>query len=186
MKLLNKNKSGFTLVELLIVISVLAVLAGVLVSVLDVNNTKNIAKDAVNIATLEKLAQGIEAFTAAEGRYPTPNAISTGGDGNPLNGSGEGAALAVYISAWPEGEAGTDDNFRYALPENTICISQRSLAEPGTKYKYVSPWSSSLTGGRKECGGRVVRCPAPAAECNGGGFQDNDLGACIDLEGNPC
>ncbi len=184
MQLLNKNNSGFTLVELLIVISILAVLAGVLVSVLDVRNTQNIAKDAVAIAQLEKLAQGIEAFTAAEGRFPVADPINTGGDGNPLVGGGEGAPLRVYISTWPD-PVGINDDYKYALPENTICISKRSLAEPGVKFKYVSPWGATTTGGRSECAGMVLKCPASTGECNG--FDtDNDIGACSDLEGRAC
>ena len=57
-----KNNKAFTLVELLIVISIVAILASVLLSVVNPERQRNIAKDSVNKATMYKIAESVESY----------------------------------------------------------------------------------------------------------------------------
>lgn len=65
-----KNQRGFTLVELLIVIVIIGILAGVLITVINPQRQQNRARDAGVQATINKVALSTEGFIAAYGRSP--------------------------------------------------------------------------------------------------------------------
>jgi len=65
------TKKAFTLIELLIVISIIAILSAVLISVLNPIKQQEKAKDAVIIASMEKVVGSIEAYQNAFAKPPT-------------------------------------------------------------------------------------------------------------------
>lgn len=65
-----KREKGFTLVELLIVIVIIGLLAGVLVSIINPEKQQNRAKDAGVQATISKVALSTEGFISAYGEVP--------------------------------------------------------------------------------------------------------------------
>ena len=70
----NKVRSllkGFTLVELLLVISIIGILAGVVIGVISPKRQKEIATDTVTQTTMYKFAEGIEAYYSANNTLPT-------------------------------------------------------------------------------------------------------------------
>jgi Tfp pilus assembly protein PilE len=83
MKVFNASKSrslGITLVELLLVVTVLMVLAGVLLSVINYKRHVQRADDAVRRATLQKIVNAVEMYYQSEKQYPssvTDPALST-------------------------------------------------------------------------------------------------------------
>src|SRR3989344_1544731 len=66
---------GFTLVELLIVITIIATLSGIGYAVF--GNATRSARDAKRKADLEQIRTALEMFKADNGRYPTNDASST-------------------------------------------------------------------------------------------------------------
>lgn len=64
----NARKSGFTIVELLIVIVVIGILAAIVIVAF--NGVQSNARDSSRIATLNQLQKAIELYYAKEGRYP--------------------------------------------------------------------------------------------------------------------
>lgn len=71
-KITNKFNHGFTMVELLLVVSIIGILSGAMVTLIDPIRQKNISQDAVNKGNMLKLAESIEAYYIAAGlsQYP--------------------------------------------------------------------------------------------------------------------
>ena len=70
-------RRGFTLVELVIVISILAILSGVLVP--RVSNHMKAARDARRLADIKNVRNAIEQFFMDKGEFPHPNVNSSFG-----------------------------------------------------------------------------------------------------------
>ena len=75
---MNKSTTrGFTLIELVVVISILAILSGVLVP--RVTNHLKAARDARRLADIKAVHAAIEQYHMDKGSYPTANANSSYG-----------------------------------------------------------------------------------------------------------
>lgn len=72
-----RSSRGFTLIELVVVISILAILSGVLVP--RVTNHLKSARDARRLADIKAVRGAIEQYYMDKGVYPTPNANSSYG-----------------------------------------------------------------------------------------------------------
>ena len=70
------NYSGFTLVELLIVIVIIGILAGVLITLIDPVAQQNKSKDAVLKSSISKVAFSINSYKASEGTLPAGSSMS--------------------------------------------------------------------------------------------------------------
>lgn len=79
-----KKQSGFTLVELLIGISVLGILSGITLSIINPERQRNIAKDSVNKSTLLKLSESIESLKLASDSSTYPSQLYPGNIGVPM------------------------------------------------------------------------------------------------------
>ena len=160
MKKSTYKNQGLTLIELLLVITIIGILSGITVAVINPTRQKNTALDGVKVSNLQNVAAAIEAYYAGEGTYPTNN-----------SGVPAGTMLSTYLTSWPGSE------YRYyTMREGNIdffCVSTAN--SNGRLYKLVSPHNATYTGGKPECGGVVLDCPA-AATCNGTA-SGNDLGA---------
>lgn len=179
---MNKRKLlGFTLIELLIVVSVIGILAGATVGLINLDTTKERARDGVRQASLEKTIQGIEAFYILEDRYPEADSGSPDGDGNPLTGP-DGDLLATYLTKWPTGDTGEyiyskidDDNFVLGVLNST-----------SQYYKYHSSW-----GEISDCTSLSIddQCSdgGPVIEPGGTTYQHNVCSgtACVSVDCSP-
>ncbi len=134
--LVFQNKKGLTLIELLLVISIIGVLSGVLVSVINPTNQKNIAQDGVAKSNLEKLATSVETYYAAEGSYPATADFT----------NSTSLLRTTYVKVFPSG-------FTYAYLSSTdFRISTASLAESNRFFVYRASW------------GQIMNCPQAASD----------------------
>jgi type II secretion system protein G len=75
---MNKRlRQGFTLIELVVVLAILAILAGVLVP--RVSNHMSFARDSRRMADVRTVRQAIEQYYADKGSYPKPNSNTSFG-----------------------------------------------------------------------------------------------------------
>src|SRR3989344_4115307 len=94
---LNPVTKGFTLVELLIVISILGILSAFTLSIINTRTQRARAEDAVRQATVSKLGQIMDAFNVAEGFYPG----SVYPSGNPLGtGASPGPSRTINCDCY--------------------------------------------------------------------------------------
>jgi type II secretion system protein G len=77
---LNKQNKGFTIVELLIVIVVIGILAGLVITTY--NGIQQKARNTERTTDLKTFQSQLEAYNANNGRYPTATDLSTTGSSN--------------------------------------------------------------------------------------------------------
>jgi len=131
------KQTGVTLIELLIVISVIGVLSGGLIRVINLNKTRGYARDGVRQANIEKLVTALEGYSHVEGLYPTGDDV---GDGNSV-------LRKTYLNTWPQGFAddGAVDEavwgYKYTQLEDgdAFALSVKNSAGNGC-YKYHTVW----------------------------------------------
>ena len=91
---------GFTLIELMIVVSVIGILSGITISLISQGKQKARAEDSVNLANLEKTISAIESYFYSEGNYPV---IIADNGGNPLLNGSNTVLKQYYVQSWPVG-----------------------------------------------------------------------------------
>ncbi|EKD99727.1 MAG: hypothetical protein ACD_22C00189G0005 [uncultured bacterium] len=120
----NNFNRAFTLIELLIVVSLIGILSGVTLTVINANRQREVASDSVKQANLEKLVQGVESYKASEGIYPV---------------SIKDSGLITYISKWPNGTpAGAV--YEYFTDSSLSILGLSVITSDGGSYKYRSEW----------------------------------------------
>lgn len=77
---LNKQNKGFTIVELLIVIVVIGILAGLVITTY--NGIQQKARNTERTTDLKTFQSQLEAYNANNGRYPTTTDLGTTGSSN--------------------------------------------------------------------------------------------------------
>ncbi len=139
----GKQESGFTIVELLIVVVVIAILAAI--TIVSYNGIQNRANDTAIRSDLANAAKKVEAYKIETGTYPVPVAPddSTGVVAAALNGmkSSKGAYLMQQLTS----ESNTV-NFIY-------CVDTT-----GTTYRLAS-WSKGSNGQAVMIGNDVALQP---------------------------
>ena len=123
-------KNGFTIIELLIVVSVLGVLSGVVISAVNQKAQKQRAQDAVGRGRLEQLAQGLESYNATEGKYPT----QTGTAPTSVPDYAANPHLTDYIVTWPSG-------YTYVVSADQTAMAVYFQTATGSYLKYSSSFA---------------------------------------------
>lgn len=144
-------QQGFTLVELLIVISLVGILAGVTISIINPVKQRHVAEDGVRQANLEKYALGIEAYANATGKYPA--SVTLGANNVPVNPEIE--KLSEFVSKVPKDEpTPLLDYTYYGLVDNSVfSIYVLKASDVNFCFRYLSTW------------GKIKVCPV--AKCSG-------------------
>lgn len=154
--------NAFTLIELLLVVSIIGILSGVALMVINPRQLENQADDGVRVSHIEKVVQALEAYNAAEGSYPTS--------------SNNQPVAPDYITNWPDTGGTLGDeyaNYVYYIESGSMCVSVPMATNPSEYIKYVNP-------GSHYCYGRVLwRC----GENCGDGFDPRD---CEVVSGGTC
>jgi len=136
------NRGGFTLVELLVVVSLVGILAGVMISIINPVKQRKIAEDGVKMANLQKYALGIEAYGNANGAYPATISL----DSNNVPTSP--ADLVNFVSRVPNGEpAGATYSYFYTASTGNFSVVVYKSENTAHCFKYRSAW------------GKIKACP---------------------------
>ncbi len=104
MKLLMPRKIrtldlGFTLLELIIVVSLIGIMSGVLLSIVRPDVSQRRTQDSVRISNVRKVADVVESIHALEGAYPT---------------SEDALKSSPYMLVWPDGSPTDSDEYHYS------------------------------------------------------------------------
>lgn len=149
------NRHGFTLVELLIVISLVGILSGVALSIINPKKQRQVAEDGVRQSNLNKYALGIESYGNSVGKYPTESKMAdANGDGKP-----DDIEVAGFISKIPNNEptVGVTYTYKVASDQSAFAVSVPEAGDSNACYKYQSDW-----GRVKEC----VPCDGATGGCD--------------------
>lgn len=130
------NVIGFTLVELLIVVSVIGILTGLMVTVINPTTTSKKARDGIRKSNVAKLAEAVEAYNASEGSYP----------------SSKGNLSPVYVKNDPDGRPQAGDIYNYDKygSGSAACVWIRMESKSGC-LKYRTNWGEVREGMSCDC-----------------------------------
>lgn len=128
-KLPNKNKKGFTLVELMIVITVIAILATI--AVVSFTRVQKQARDTKRKAEIKSLQTALQAYFTEKNTYPVKTSATSASAG--LTG-----LTPSYISslpAAPQGTTGTNTAYMYVSDSDgykyALCVDLESAQGGG-------------------------------------------------------
>lgn len=158
MPVLTKKDSGFTIIELLVVILVIGVLSGVLLGVVNSSGVRAKARDSQRKADLKKVQTALELYFADNRAYPTSGSASPGPySWERITGRIDNALVPDYIDPIPEdpSPSGSDsnpcsnpNNYRYNYYSDGDRYFLTAIMEVPTSHD-DSPCPAGLTG----CGG---------------------------------
>ena len=148
MKTFNSRESGFSLIELITVMAIIAILAGV--SIFALAGSRETARDARRKADMQGIASALELFKADCNYYP--NALPSAGSA--LTGGAAPCSLSsnTYKEVIPDDPLTADQDYAY-VPLPSGCDSTNNC----TRYKI---WATLEDPGTVPAG-----CPLPAPSC---------------------
>jgi prepilin-type N-terminal cleavage/methylation domain-containing protein len=142
------HQQGFTLVELLVVISLVGILAGVTISIINPVKQRKVAEDGVKQSNLQKFALGIEAYGNANSKYPIGPLDTTGGPGNTPDNVPDEVELTNFVVKIPNGEPTSTAIYNYYISADSFAITvTKSDTTTSECFKYRSAW------------GKIKMCP---------------------------
>lgn len=112
MKLSPSHSRGFSLIELLVVITIVSVMTGVIVT--NVSGSRGKARDAQRVSDLSQFQLALALYLDRCGSYPATLTIAAN------NGCPSGVTLGSYIAQIPAPPAGTSQtgSYNYAILNN--------------------------------------------------------------------
>jgi len=136
----KKGQSGFTIVELLIVIVIIGILAGLVITQIIGATAK--ARDTERKTDLDQVANQLEVYYARNGFYPTLANVNTAAWRNSVPGNAFSAGDAAKSLADPSNAS-------------TTTLSATAPTAVGGAYSYV-PTPASCTAGTDNAGGSIA------------------------------
>lgn len=155
------KRKGFTLIELLIVIGILAMLATIVVLILNPAALLREARSSNRVRDLRVLEKALAIYSRDTGGYPNSQAGAGPWDGLYVCGGGD---------ATPNWIPGLTPNYVAQLPRDprnhTVCGEQYKYNSNGRDYKLISD-------GVEDCAGLKAKYPQmvdPVRDCTAIGF----------------
>jgi len=147
------KSGGFTLVELLIAVSLIAVLSGIILGVLDIPGTRKKTRDSQRIADLRKVQVALELYFSDVSRYPNPSPVCTGDGWCSI--SNLGVLVSDYIDVIPSDPSTNTYSYRtnaagsiYAL----AAIMEVTSSNDTDMCSGLSSWSTLTSDGSTPAG----------------------------------
>ena len=98
----QNHQKGFTLVELLVVITIIAVLSTI--GIVMYTTVQRNARDAKRIGDMQAISKALEMYKSVNGSYPTTSAISIASNWDTF-----AAALSPYMQSLPKDPTNSDN-----------------------------------------------------------------------------
>ena len=137
------------MVELLVAVSLVGILSGVLISIINPVKQRKIAEDGVKLSNLNKFAMGIESYSNANSEYPAEIKFDAGIPVYPED-------LVNFLSRKPDGEPyGAVYEYYYDPPDDAFSVVTLSSEDQTLCFKYRSTWGKIKTCSVKYCDGSV-------------------------------
>ncbi len=137
--MIRKTIFGFTLVELLVVVSIIGILIGL--SVFGLQGARISSRDARRKADLEAIRSGLEIYKADCDRYPSSLDTTLLGSPPPSSCLTDN----IYISSVPKDPIDPAQNYSYSNPTSTTYILCATLEQPPTPAMDVTGCGSCTT-----------------------------------------
>jgi len=138
-----KNNKGFTLIELMVVIMIIGILAGIVITVINPVAQQNKAKDAVIKSTMSKISVAIMAHYNAYNAYPTCAQLGDSLTSFTIKGD---AKTATNCTITGNAASGTK-NGKYEVTSGKL--SYPSIGANGSFFYWV-PGQADVTLGKTE------------------------------------
>jgi type II secretion system protein G len=130
----NNNKRGFTIIELIVVIAIIAVLAGIVISSVNIYTAK--ARDAKRMADLRQISKALELYKIDNGQYPSTAGICAGNwccSYSVANWNTFGAMMTNYVKL-----SNDPTNNGYPPWDNIKYYTYCYRSDSGAKYDLVA------------------------------------------------
>jgi len=132
----NQKRPAFTLIELLLVIGIIAILAGVVISAINPTKQLGQANDVANQSKVRAISNALQQYYVEQGNWPsglseTPQTIcSSGGSGNCLS-LDDAIVSTSFISDIPQavGFNNPDSGFVVYIQDGAIEVNVKTTAE---------------------------------------------------------
>jgi prepilin-type N-terminal cleavage/methylation domain-containing protein len=124
-------KKGFSFIELIVSVSVVGILVGIVLVVMNPNQLRAKARDARRINDLKLIQSGLEQFLSNNGAYPTCSGGNVWGIAQACL-TRVGNDLTTYIGSFPK-----DPLFQLDGTGNSPCVAGQA-----NRYNYVSNGST--------------------------------------------
>ncbi len=132
----RQHSKGVTLIELLLVVSLIGIISAVTVGVVNVSKQKEFAEEANIRSSMVKVCSAIKTYGEAEATT-VPSYPDDGDNGNPLDVTATTADIAAfYLDRWPE-----DFVYTTQAPNSVFSVHVEQSASPGIYWKCTNGWN---------------------------------------------
>jgi prepilin-type N-terminal cleavage/methylation domain-containing protein len=164
-----KETKGFTLIEILIVVAIIAILASIVV--VGLGPTQELGRDARRVSDLHEVQNGLELYYSNYGAYPgSSSTISTWSD---LASALTNANIGV-TSVPDDPSSGKTYVYGYNADASAYVLGATLESGNSSAWQgYVNPLANSSL--------NISQWAPSALDCNGSTVSPNDLQYCISL-----